>query len=297
MQTLFFPRLSVFPFVPRVFLLSRDLASRILPSRALNPRRDPRVCAQRDRFFSRLLSHRYFQFADSRVFPGDRPAPLRNQRRASASALAPLDKLPIFMVPIDRLDPRANTNLEIRSSRSPSRSRLLNYHFVRDNHIRGDREIEFDSRGEQTIFLSRVDRDPTLISDPNHSSAAHPPRTIPYMRSTFQSVGRDRGIRIVEFRGLNRAKREGFERRRRGVFARHTVQMLAVPAGWRLDLSLPGMQILHKLYTSDVGRRTCMRFDETRRRMEREARGQPNTAPSSLPPSSRTPLRSPRRAP
>lgn len=62
-------------------------------------------------------------------------------------------------------------------------------------------------------------------------------------------------------------------------------QMLAVPAGWRLDLSLPGMQILHKLYTSDVGRRTCMRFDETSRRMEREARGQPNTAPSSLPPS------------
>lgn len=61
--------------------------------------------------------------------------------------------------------------------------------------------------------------------------------------------------------------------------------MLAVPAGWRLDLSLPGMQILHKLYTSDVGRRTCMRFDETSRRMEREARGQPNTAPSSLPPS------------
>lgn len=29
-------------------------------------------------------------------------------------------------------------------------------------------------------------------------------------------------------------------------------QMLAVPAGWRIDLSLPGMQILHKLYTSDV---------------------------------------------
>lgn len=29
-------------------------------------------------------------------------------------------------------------------------------------------------------------------------------------------------------------------------------QMLAVPAGWRVDLSLAGMQILHKLYTSDV---------------------------------------------
>lgn len=65
-------------------------------------------------------------------------------------------------------------------------------------------------------------------------------------------------------------KTESFERRR--CFPRAEPQMPAVPAGWRVDLSLPGMQILHKLYTSDVRRRTCMRFDETRRRMEREAR-------------------------
>lgn len=56
-------------------------------------------------------------------------------------------------------------------------------------------------------------------------------------------------------------KTESFERRR--CFPRAEPQMPAVPAGWRVDLSLPGMQILHKLYTSDVRRRTCMRRDET----------------------------------
>lgn len=51
---------------------------------------------------------------------------------------------------------------------------------------------------------------------------------------------------------------------------------------WRLDLSLRGMQILHKLYTLDVGRRTCMRFKPTRRQQARQARGQPNATPSSF---------------
>lgn len=49
---------------------------------------------------------------------------------------------------------------------------------------------------------------------------------------------------------------------------------------WRLDLSLRGMQILHKLYTLDVGRRTCMRFKPMRRQQARQARGQPNATPS-----------------
>lgn len=75
-------------------------------------------------------------------------------------------------------------------------------------------------------------------------------------------------------------KTESFERRR--CFPRAEPQMPAVPAGWRVDLSLPGMQILHKLYTSsDVGR-ACV---STRRDVGWNARHefQPNTAPSSLP--------------
>lgn len=51
-------------------------------------------------------------------------------------------------------------------------------------------------------------------------------------------------------------------------------------AGWRLDLSLRGMQILHKLYTSDFGRRTSdvHAFLPSRLWLARQARGRHSDA-------------------